>query len=120
MNTLSSTSMPEVYRAWWGESVEQLAVARELLTLERHSSTVFHAWMALELAIKAVRLAPARIGDLDFLTYKLSTYTVGDLGGLEHETGHRALLALMEHPGIPATRPLRRCENLARSKMSWV
>jgi len=112
--------MPEVYRAWWGESVEQLAVARELLTLERHSSTVFHAWMALELAIKAVRLAPARIGDLDFLTYKLSTYTVGDLGGLEHETGHRALLALMEHPGIPATRPLRRCENLARSKMSWV
>src|SRR6266849_1810839 len=76
MNTLSSTSMPEVYRAWWGESVEQLAVARELLTLERHSSTVFHAWMALELAIKAVRLAPARIGDLDFLTYKLSTYTV--------------------------------------------
>ena len=84
--------MPDSQRwqPWWLEAENQSTVATELLQLGRFSSAVFHALMARELAVKALRLAPATYGDLRQATYgELKTYTYGQLGdGLDLRKGH--------------------------------
>ena len=82
---MSDTSA--VWTAWWDEAKQQLAVARVLV--EAHGgSAIFHARMAVELAAKAVRLAPARVGNLHVPVGELAGYTIGQLGGLEAKKGH--------------------------------
>jgi HEPN domain-containing protein len=102
---------------WWAEAAEQLLAATELLDLKRYGSAVFHAWMALELAIKATRLAPARNADLDFSIEQLDAFAVGTLGGLEHKKGHNELLGLLNalwHPRAQAEHALATFEALER------
>jgi HEPN domain-containing protein len=91
----------ESWRAWWSEAEEQLATARELLSLKRHASAVFHAHMALELALKAIRLAPSRLEHLKGVTIgELKGYTIGQLGGLPLDKQH-GLEAIADAPWHP-------------------
>jgi HEPN domain-containing protein len=95
--------MTQSPQAWWEQARHDLEIAGLLEDHGFHGSAVFHAWMSLELAIKAIRLAPARIADLDFDIQDLGATTVDELGGLAHKTGHNELLRLLNKPWHPKT-----------------
>lgn len=99
----------EPWMTHWDEAREQLAVAQELQAGSHHSSAVFHSLMALELAAKAVRLAPVRWRDLENTSWgELRTYTWGQLEqGLAPMRGHVAedVLDAPWHPRSELGRP---------------
>jgi HEPN domain-containing protein len=86
--------MSDNWRPWWDEAEHQSVVARELFDAGHFSSAIFHALMARELAIKALRSAPATYDDLEHATWdELEAFTYDDIGeGVGRGKGHNPAL----------------------------
>jgi HEPN domain-containing protein len=95
----------DAWHPWWDEAEYQNAVAKELLAAHHFSSAIFHALMARELAIKALRTAPATYGDLEHATYdELQNYTWDQLGqGVGLRKDHFPKLDAPWQRGYPAS-----------------
>jgi HEPN domain-containing protein len=70
------------WKRWWREAQENEAVADLLLAAGHYSAAAYHAVMGVECAAKALRHAPATVGDLRRARFaQLRGYTFRELGG---------------------------------------